>query len=50
MCLSAHRAIPAVSPMSSSPTFDIEKKKEKYGANLKLRIVLVDNPKWRALE
>ena len=30
----------AVSPMSGSPTFDIDKKKNRNGANLRLRYVL----------
>ena len=41
MCGSAlnSRGKPAVSPMSGSPTFDIEKK-TRNGANLKLRHVI----------
>ena len=41
MCSSAldSRGKPAVSPMSGSPTFDIEKK-NRNGANLKLRHAL----------
>ena len=42
MCSSAlnSRGKPAVSPMSGGPTFDIEKKKNRNGANLKLRHAL----------